>query len=64
MHQIYTGKEFASEEFLMNRYHVRQITHAEEKLDKICTRLKTSPRKSLDSLAQQSVTASSLSLIK
>jgi hypothetical protein len=26
MHQIYSGKEFASEGFLMNRCHVRQIT--------------------------------------
>jgi len=34
MHQIYTGKQFTSEEFLSNRYHARQRTCAEEKLDK------------------------------
>jgi hypothetical protein len=44
-----------SEEFLSNRYHARQGTCAEEKLDKICARLEASPRKSLDSFAQQSV---------
>jgi len=55
MHQIYTGKQFASAEFLSNRYHARQRTCAEEKLDKICAGLETSPRKSLDSLAQQRV---------
>jgi len=32
-----------------------QLTCAEEKLDKICARLATSARKSLDSLAQQRV---------
>ena len=55
MQQIYTGKQFASEEFLSNRYFVRQRTCAEEKLDTICARLEISPRKSLDSLAQQRV---------
>jgi hypothetical protein len=55
MHQMYTGKQFTSEEFLSNRYHARQRTCAEEKLDKIYARLETSPRKSLNSLAQQRV---------
>ena len=55
MHQIYTVKQFANEEFLSNRYHAKQRTCAEEKLGKICARLETSPRKSLDSLAQQRV---------
>jgi len=55
MHQIYTGKQFTSEEFLSNRYYAKQRMCAEEKLDKICARLETSPRKSLDSLAQQRV---------
>ena len=39
MHQIYTVKQFVSEEFLSNRYHARQRTCAEEKLDKICITL-------------------------
>jgi len=32
-----------------------QMTCVEEKVDKICARLETSPRKSLDLLAQQRV---------
>jgi hypothetical protein len=55
MHQMYIGKQFTSEEFLSNRYHARQRTCAEEKVDKICARMEIFPRKSLDSLAQQRV---------
>ena len=53
MHQIYTGKQFTSEEFLSSRYHARQRTCAEEKLDKICAKLEASPRKSLDSHSKE-----------
>jgi len=57
MHQIYTGKQFGSEEFLRNRHHVREL--ADDmwwgKTGQTLARLETSPRKSLESLAQQIV---------
>jgi hypothetical protein len=63
MHQIYTGKQFTSDKFLSHRYHARQRTCAEEKLDKISARLKF-PWKPYRDFAQKTTGISRFKFLK